>query len=220
MLNYKEQVLKEIGIPLWRTRLKDLSAREQEFSEQYESSEKVTEDASSNVLDPPHLTRNFMMIGKGSAKDKLLIVGETPTVEEDMQDFPLFGEAGLLLEQMIFSCEGYFREVYIANVIKCESPESGNVEKSETDACLEFLHRQIRRLSLKGILVFGRTAAHTLLNSDVPLAKLRGKVHYNGVLEIPVVVTYHPAYLLRSPLEKAKSWEDLKLLKTIFGDVN
>ena len=220
MLNYKEQVLKEIGIPLWRPRLKDLSAREQEVSEQYESSEKVTEDASSNVLDPPHLTRNFMMISKGSAKAKLLIVGETPTVQEDTQDLPSFGEAELLLEQMIFSCEEYFGEVYIANVIKCGPLESGIVEKSETDACLEFLHRQIRRLSLKGILVLGKTAAHTLLNSDVPLAKLRGKVHYNGILEIPVVVTYHPAYLLRSPLEKAKSWEDLKLLKTIFGDVN
>ena len=220
MLNYKEQVLKEIGICLWRTRLKDLSSREQEISEKYESSEKVIEDASSNVLDSPHLTRNFMTIGKGSTKAKLLIVGEAPAVEEDTQDLPFFGEAGLLLEQMIFSCMKHFGEVYIANVIKCGPPESSIAEKSETDVCLEFLHRQIRRLSLKGILVLGRTAAHTLLNNDAPLAKLRGKVHYNGVLEIPVVVTYHPAYLLRSPLEKAKSWEDLKLLKTIFGDVN
>ena len=80
--------------------------------------------------------------------------------------------------------------------------------------------RQIRLLSPRGILALGRTAAHTLLNSDAPLAELRGKVHYDGIVEIPVVVTYHPAYLLRSPLEKAKSWEDLNLLKTIFGDVN
>ena len=104
MSNHKEQVLKEIGIPRWRTRLKELSAREQEVSERHESTEKVIEDASSNVSCPSYLTRNFLAIGEGSTKAKLLIVGEVPAVEGNKQDLPFVREADLLLEQMIFSC--------------------------------------------------------------------------------------------------------------------
>ena len=121
---------------------------------------------------------------------------------------------------MMLSCSEYLGEVYIVNVIKCGPLGNRKPEKIEIDSCLGFLLRQIRLLSPKGILALGRTAAHTLLNSDAPLSNLRGKVHYDSIVEIPVVVTYHPAYLLRSPQEKVKSWEDLNLLKTIFGDAN
>tara|TARA_B100000579_G_C22796552_1_gene837444 strand:+ start:244 stop:906 length:663 start_codon:yes stop_codon:yes gene_type:complete len=216
--NHKEQVLKEIGIPRWRTRLKELSAREQEVSERHESTEKVIEDASSNVSCPSYLTRNFLAIGEGSTKAKLLIVGEAPAVEGNKQDLPFVREADLLLEQMIFSCMKHFGEVYVANVVKCRTSGDSIVEKSEIDSCLEFLLEQVRRLSFKGSLVLGETAAHTLLDSDASLAELRGKVHHSSIVKIPMVVTYHPAYLLRSPLEKAKSWEDLSLLRTIFGE--
>ena len=220
MSNYKEQILKEMGIPLWRTRGKELSGVAREVSEKFECWDKVAEDANACASCTLHLTRNSVVVGKGSKEADLLIVGEAPGAEEDKQGLPFVGKAGILLDQMMLSCSEYFGEVYVVNVIKCRPPGNRTPEKIEIDSCLGFLLRQIRLLSPKGILALGRTAAHTLLNSDASLAKLRGKVHYDGIVEIPVVVTYHPAYLLRSPLEKAKSWEDLNLLKTIFGDVN
>lgn len=201
-------------------RIKELPTEKREVSEKYECWDKVIKDATSCVSCPLHLTRNSVVVGKGLKEAELLVVGEAPGAEEDKQGVPFVGKAGLLLDQMMFACSEYFGEVYIANVVKCRPPGNRTPEKIEIDSCLGFLLRQIRLLSPKCILALGRTAAHTLLNSDAPMKKLRGKVHHDGILEIPVVVTYHPAYLLRSPLEKAKSWEDLKLLKTIFGDVN
>ena len=220
MSTHKEQVLRVIGVPLWRTRSKELTLSEGEVLEKKESLAKLTEDVTSCVSCPLHRTRNSVVVGKGSKKAELLIVGEAPGSEEDKQGVPFVGKAGLLLGQMIFSCGEFFGEVYVANVIKCRPPGNRTPEKEEIDSCLGFLLRQIRLLSPKGILALGRTAAHALLNSDAPLTKLRGKVHHDGIVKIPVVVTYHPAYLLRSPLEKAKSWEDLNLLRAIIGDAN
>ena len=218
MLNSKEKILKAIGIPLWRSRLKEFSDTKCKESEITESWTKVIEDANSCVLCPLHLTRNLVVVGKGSTNAKLLIVGEAPGSEEDKQGLPFVGKAGLLLDQMILSCEQWVGEVYVANVIKCRPPGNRTPEKSEIDSCVEFLFRQIQLLSPEGILALGRTAAHALLGNDEPFAKLRGKVHYLTTAEIPVVVTYHPAYLLRSPLQKAKSWEDLNLLGTVFEE--
>ena len=143
----------------------------------------------------------------------LVFVGEAPGADEDRQGEPFVGPAGQLLTQMLRAI-GLDREtVFIANTLKCRPPENRDPAAAEVASCLPFLQRQIQLVQPKLILVVGRIAAHNLLNVDAPIGKLRGQVHHYGEQQIPVVVTYHPAYLLRSPAQKRESWADLLLVQ-------
>jgi DNA polymerase len=154
-------------------------------------------------------TRTQTVFGVGDRAARLMVVGEAPGMEEDRQGEPFVGRAGQLLNSMLRAA-GFARgEVYIANVLKCRPPNNRDPSDEEAARCLPYLRRQIALVAPKAILCVGRIAAQRLLDSQLPVGKLRGRVHdLDGV---PLVVTYHPAYLLRSPGEKRRSWDDLKL---------
>jgi uracil-DNA glycosylase len=152
--------------------------------------------------------RKQAVFGVGAERAPWLFVGEGPGADEDAQGDPFVGQAGKLLDSMLgaIGCERG-REVYIANVVKCRPPGNRTPTPDEAAACAPFLDRQIELIAPKLIVALGKTAATRLLGTESSLASLRGRVHqYRG---IPVVVTYHPAYLLRSLPEKARAWEDL-----------
>ncbi len=157
-------------------------------------------------------TRTQTVFGRGNPKARLMIIGEAPGENEDLQGEPFVGRAGALLDTML-SAAGFDRDtdVYIANVIKCRPPSNRNPSGEEIAACAHFLDSQIAHVQPGLILAMGRFAAHTLLESEASIQALRGKVHnYRGT---PLIVSYHPAYLLRNQPDKAKAWSDLVLLR-------
>ena len=154
--------------------------------------------------------RTNTVFGVGDSQPDWLVVGEAPGEQEDLQGEPFVGQAGKLLDNMLRAIGlDRQRKVYIANVLKCRPPGNRNPDPSEVAQCEPFLRRQVELLRPKIILAMGRFAVQSLLGSAEPIGRLRGRVHqYQGV---PLVVTYHPAYLLRNLPEKAKAWADLCL---------
>ena len=162
-------------------------------------------------------SRTQAVFGVGDRRARLMIVGEAPGAEEDRQGEPFVGRAGRLLNAMLRAV-GLDRErVFIANILKCRPPRNRDPQPAEVAQCMPYLRRQIELISPALILCVGRIAAQNLLATDTPIGRLRGSLHR---LEtgVPVIVTYHPAYLLRSPGEKRKAWEDLKLVIGTLGD--
>ena len=162
-----------------------------------------------------HETRTQTVFGVGNRLADWLIIGEAPGAEEDRQGEPFVGPAGKLLTEMLFACGLQRADVYIANILKCRPPANRDPAPDEVACCHAYLQQQIALMQPQLILVVGRIAAHSLLQTDCQLGRLRGKVHHYGDTGIPVIVTYHPAYLLRSPLEKRKVWSDLQFAKTL-----
>jgi uracil-DNA glycosylase len=157
-------------------------------------------------------TRHKTVPGVGDTSAEWLFIGEAPGAEEDARGEPFVGQAGRLLDNMLAAL-GMDRErnVYIANVLKCRPPNNRTPEPVEVDSCRPYLERQVSLIEPKLIVALGRSAASLLLGTDASIASLRGRVHrYRG---IPLVVTYHPAYLLRNLHDKAKAWEDLLLAR-------
>jgi uracil-DNA glycosylase family 4 len=156
--------------------------------------------------------RRNTVFGVGNTQADWLVVGEAPGENEELQGEPFVGQAGKLLDNMLAALQLSRREsVYIANVLKCRPP--GNPQPEELAQCEPFLRRQVELLRPKIILAMGRFAVQTLLQTDEPVGRLRGRVHrYQNV---PVVVTYHPAYLLRNLPDKAKAWADLCLAQAV-----
>jgi DNA polymerase len=167
-----------------------------------------------------HRTRTQTVFGVGDQRARLMVVGEAPGADEDRQGEPFVGRAGQLLDAMLAAIGLARDQVYIANILKCRPPGNRNPAVEEVAACQGFLERQIDLLQPQLILAVGAIAAHNLLGSEESVGRLRGRVHPlpSGV---PVLVTYHPAYLLRRPEEKAKAWQDLqraaKLLRGEMG---
>ncbi len=156
--------------------------------------------------------RTQTVFGVGNRNADWLIIGEAPGADEDKQGDPFVGRAGQLLNAMLRGIGLQREQVYIANILKCRPPNNRDPRPDEAAACHAYLQRQIALIQPKLVLAVGRIAAQNLLHCDTPIGKLRGQVHR---LEnnLPLVVTYHPAYLLRSPLEKRKSWADLCLAR-------
>ncbi len=155
-------------------------------------------------------TRTKTVFGVGDRAARWFVVGEAPGADEDRQGEPFVGRAGQLLNSMLRAIGLPREQVFIANVLKCRPPGNRDPSPEEVRCCMPFLHRQIALVNPAIILCVGRIAAQNLLATDTPIGKLRGGVHQLPPFAAPVVVTYHPAYLLRSPGEKAKAWEDLK----------
>lgn len=160
-------------------------------------------------------TRTRTVFGVGDREADWMLIGEAPGENEDRQGEPFVGQAGKLLDNMLASLQlARGRDVFIANVLKCRPPGNRNPEPAEVEQCEPFLRRQIALVRPRLIVVLGRFAAQTLLRTTTPISKLRGTVHrYEG---IPVVVTYHPAYLLRTLTDKARAWEDLCLARDVY----
>ena len=158
-------------------------------------------------------TRTQTVFGVGDRSARWMFVGEAPGADEDRQGEPFVGRAGQLLNSMIFAIGLKREEVYIANVIKCRPPGTRDPQPEEVEQCEPYLIRQIELIRPRLIVALGRHAAHSLLKTELPLAKLRGGRH--SYHDTPLIVTYHPAYLLRSPGEKRKVWEDLRLARSV-----
>jgi DNA polymerase len=152
--------------------------------------------------------------GTGDPAADWLFIGDWSSEEDDVQGEPFMGATGKLLDNMLRAI-GLHRQqnVYLSNVLKCRPPEQHHSLSSEIEQCLPYLHQQIELIKPKKIIALGNTAAHALLGGNTPLKTLRGHIHHYQT--IPVIVTYHPAYLLRSPLDKAQVWADLCLAKTL-----
>ena len=159
-----------------------------------------------------HKTRSQTVFGVGNTNADVLIIGEAPGADEDKQGEPFVGSAGQLLNAMLKAVGFERNDVYIANILKCHPPQNHNPSVEEAEACWAYLKRQIELVQPKIILALGRIAAQRLLKTNTSLARLRGKQHYLEEFSVPVIVTYHPAYLLRAPQEKRKAWEDLQSL--------
>jgi DNA polymerase len=164
-----------------------------------------------------HAARTQTVFGTGNRSADWLVIGEAPGADEDRQGEPFVGRAGQLLTEMLRAA-GFERDaVYITNILKCRPPNNRDPQPDEVASCHDYLERQIDLVEPRLILAVGRIAAHNLLQTATPVGRLRGRVHHYGPARIPLVVTYHPAYLLRSPLEKRKSWDDLQLALQIIN---
>ena len=223
-MSRREEILKEMGLsPVWKMR----SVQEQPEPELIPE----TKDIDIASMDWPALKAKVAgctdcklragctqtVFGVGDEKADWLLVGEAPGAEEDQLGEPFVGQAGKLLDNMLAAIDlSRGKNVYIANVLKCRPPGNRNPEPDEVAKCSPHLLRQIGLIQPKLILAMGRFAAQTLLGTDATIAGLRGRLHqYAGV---PLVVTYHPAYLLRNLPDKSKAWADLVFArKTIRG---
>ena len=223
-MNYSEAYLREMGLwPMWQSRVANDNAAAS-LPTQVAAPSAHASDRRTHVLDMDWPTlketvRNCTacglrsgctqtVFGVGDEKADWLFVGEGPGAEEDQRGEPFVGQAGRLLDNMLAAINLKRGEnVYIANIVKCRPPGNRNPEPAEASACEPYLARQIELLQPKLIVALGKIAAANLLASDAPIGALRGKLHsYRG---IPLIATYHPAYLLRSLPDKAKAWADL-----------
>jgi uracil-DNA glycosylase family 4 len=199
-MSRREQYLEALGVDLWRARPDGKwQALQREVA-------KCTRCELSRG-------RTQTVFGVGNQRAELLVIGEAPGAEEDRQGEPFVGRAGQLLNSMLRAM-GHPREsVYIANMLKCRPPGNRDPSPVEISTCRPFLLRQLELLRPRLILAVGRIAAQNLLATEAPIGRLRGQVHTFGASATPLIVTYHPAYLLRSPGEKRKAWIDLKFAR-------
>ncbi len=156
-------------------------------------------------------TRTQTVFGVGAENADWMLIGEAPGSEEDRRGEPFVGRAGQLLDRMLKAIGFAREEVYIANVVKCRPPDNRNPAPEEVLQCDNYLRRQIELIRPQIIIALGGVAMSALLNEQTPVGKMRGRVHTLPGADIPVVVTYHPAYLLRAPTQKRAAWEDLQL---------
>jgi DNA polymerase len=210
----REQYLAAMGIPIWVLRGEDNSVSDSTVSDDLDWTALAAQVRACKKCEL-HRGRTQTVFGVGSENANLLIVGEAPGAEEDRRGEPFVGRAGQLLDAMLGAISLSRDEVYIANILKCRPPNNRDPRPTEAEACTPYLERQIALLQPKVILALGRIAAQWLLQSDSPIGRLRGKQLSFGNPETPLVASYHPAYLLRSPAAKAKSWEDLRLVRQI-----
>lgn len=164
---------------------------------------------------PLHESRTQTVFGVGSESADWMVVGEAPGAEEDRLGEPFVGRAGHLLDEMLKALGQSRDTVYIANILKCRPPNNRDPRPEEAARCAPYLQRQIELLGPRIILAVGRVAAQNLLATDATIGRLRGRIFHYGDGQVPVVVTYHPAYLLRRPSEKAKAWKDLLLASRV-----
>jgi uracil-DNA glycosylase family 4 len=157
-----------------------------------------------------HETRTQTVFGVGDQNARLVVIGEAPGADEDRAGEPFVGRAGQLLNAMLAAIGLAREQVYIANIVKCRPPGNRDPHADEAAACQPYLHRQIALLAPDVILAVGRVSAHNLLGTEEAVGRLRGRAHRFDPGDIPLIVTYHPAYLLRRPHDKAKAWQDLQ----------
>jgi len=228
----RDRYLKEIGIPVWRIR----GASAVTAPASPEPALAIAEPAAvvggapdtdvwsalqakvrACTLCGLHRGRTQTVFGVGKRDARLFVIGEAPGADEDRQGEPFVGRAGQLLNAMLRSIGLPRAEVYIANILKCRPPNNRDPEPSEQSSCTPYLSQQIELVQPRVLLAVGRIAAQWLLQTDAPIGRIRGRVVSYGPRNTPLVVTYHPAYLLRSPLDKAKAWTDLCMVKELLG---
>ena len=205
--------LKALGITIWQRREPGAADHAPESRADANGWGRLKEEVQSCVRCGLHAGRTQTVFGIGPRNATWCFVGEAPGAEEDRRGEPFVGRAGHLLDAMLRALALDREQVFIANVLKCRPPGNRDPQPSEVAACLPYLRTQIATVRPRVVVALGRFAAQSLLATDQPLGRLRGPLHdYEG---IPVVVTYHPAYLLRRPADKAAAWVDLKRAREI-----
>ncbi len=213
--------LREIGVDIWqlRGRAPDVEAVPQAVAadEADGNAWRVLQEAVKTCTRCElHKGRTQTVFGVGDPRADWLFIGEAPGAEEDRQGEPFVGRAGQLLNNMIAAIGLRRESVFIANILKCRPPNNRDPKPDEVQCCELYLRQQIEMIQPKIILALGRVAAQNLLGVSTPIGKMRGQHYRYPGTDIPVLVTYHPAYLLRSPGEKRKSWQDLQMAKKIY----
>ncbi|CAG0941795.1 Type-4 uracil-DNA glycosylase [Gammaproteobacteria bacterium] len=212
----QQEVLRALGIEVWQRRepAPDTADRRLTDAEppDWAALRAAVRDCRRCEL---HRSRTQTVFGVGDESAAWMIVGEAPGAEEDRQGEPFVGPAGQLLNEMLRAAGASREQVFIANILKCRPPDNRDPQPEEAAACADHLAAQIHLVAPRLILAVGRIAAQNLLGQDLPVGRLRGRVHSWGPAGIPLVVTYHPAYLLRSPMEKRKAWDDLRLALSV-----
>jgi uracil-DNA glycosylase family 4 len=231
MSSAREQYLEAIGIPVWRLRNGGASAPAEAPAVAVQVPAPSAPTAPSDAADWDglaarvractlcglHRSRTQTVFGVGRRDASLFVIGEAPGADEDRQGEPFVGRAGQLLNEMLRAIGLPRSEVFIANILKCRPPNNRDPEPSEAASCTPYLSQQIELVKPRVLLAVGRISAQWLLKTDTPIGRLRGRALTYGERGTPLVVTYHPAYLLRSPLEKAKAWTDLCLVKELLS---
>jgi uracil-DNA glycosylase len=234
MTAVRNRYLAEMGIPVWRLRATSAAAEPDESPAALSIVPSPAARARATPADAVwaelaakvrgctlcglHGSRTQTVFGVGRRDARLFVIGEAPGADEDRQGEPFVGRAGQLLNEMLRSIGLPRGDVYIANILKCRPPNNRDPEPSESASCTPYLEQQIELVRPRVLLAVGRIAAQWLLQTDTPIGRLRGRTVSYGARNIPLVVTYHPAYLLRSPLEKAKAWTDLCLVKDLLSE--
>ncbi len=230
----RHRYLAEMGIPLWKLRASraepslaasdvpaaGAAAREQSVvmdPAQASTWESLATTVSSCTLCALHKTRTQTVFGVGRRDADLFVIGEAPGADEDRQGEPFVGRAGQLLNAMLRAIGLPRQQVYIANILKCRPPNNRDPAAEESAACTPYLGQQLALVRPRVLLAVGRISAQWLLQTDAPIGRLRGQVFNYGDSGTPLVVTYHPAYLLRSPLAKATAWKDLCTVKELLS---
>ena len=230
MRDNQAQYLHLMGITRWRERTPELPAVAAVAAAD-PTADDLDPDAALDALAkevaacqqcPLHASRKQTVFGVGPASARLMFIGEAPGEREDQQGEPFVGPAGQLLNAMLRAIGLNREDVYIANILKCRPPGNRDPDPAETRTCTPFLLRQLDLVQPHLVVALGRVAAQYLLGTTAPLGRLRGRVHeyvrgdeHALHAPMPFVATYHPAYLLRSPGEKRRSWEDLKLIREV-----
>jgi uracil-DNA glycosylase len=208
------------GDELFSTELNHLKKEEPSLIKGWEKAVSLTElnEFICNCMKCPlGETRNKFVFGVGNPDADVMVIGEGPGADEDMQGEPFVGRAGQLLTDILKAINFTRQEIYIANIVKCRPPGNRTPTPAEMDACLPFLNKQIELIKPKVILCVGLTAAHGLLKVKDSLSNLRGKIYSH--LNAKVIVTYHPAALLRNPSWKRGCWEDVQLFRKLYDDL-
>jgi len=228
---HQQQYLKEIGITVWSEReLVSIEGTPTDIKHIAEENKPLCKELGQELSHLAnqveacdqcelHKSRTQTVFGVGNKNSDWLIVGEAPGADEDFKGEPFVGRAGKLLNAMLFSMGLQRQEVFIANILKCRPPKNRDPKINEVEACEKYLRQQIALIKPKIILALGRIAAQNLLKSDTPIGKMRGNSYLYPDTNLPVVVTYHPAYLLRSPREKRKVWQDIKFAQDTYREL-
>lgn len=212
-MNTQKDYLKAMGIEVWQEKKTKVASEPQETliaSEEVIDWDSLRNKVAACTACELCKTRTNVVFGVGNTNAEVMFVGEAPGETEDLKGEPFVGRAGMLLNEMMRSIGLERDTVYIANILKCRPPRNRDPLPTEVDLCTPNLKQQIVFIKPKVIIAVGRIAAHFLLNTDESMGKLRGKQYSYGDLNTPLFVIYHPAYLLRSPREKSKAYEDLK----------
>jgi len=206
----RNKILQLIGVDVWRLRAQIKPPSDETYKDSWVN---LQHEVQSCELCSLHKTRTQTVFGVGDPEANWLFIGEAPGMDEDLQGEPFVGRAGGLLNEMVFSIGLSREKIFIANILKCRPPKNRDPLASEVAQCLPYLERQIQHIDPMIIIAVGKVAAQNLLQTDKTMSQLRGQIHSFGVKKTPLVVIYHPAYLLRSPSQKFKAWEDLTLAK-------
>ena len=214
-MNKINQYLNEMGIEsFWYKNTKKISSKPPPTANLM-SLEKIVSNCTKCEL---HKTRNKTVFGDGNTSAKILFIGEAPGREEDKEGKPFVGRAGRLLTEVLDSVGLSRKNIYITNTVKCRPPSNRNPSDEEVEYCADYLEKQIEEINPKIIVLLGRIAADRIIKNENSMSELRKKTFFLESKNIPTIVFYHPAYLLRNPKEKRKVWEDLMYLKSVMKE--